>query len=92
VSRKSFDCTVVTPTAALVSGKVVHAVVPLWDGSIGFLPDHAPLLARLGKGELRLEFADTGKGQGGTTTYKVDSGFVKMSENKLTILAEKAEG
>lgn len=90
MSKNTFDCTVVTPTASLVSGKLTQAVVPLWDGSKGFLAGHAPVLAKLGKGELRLDFADTSKGQGGSTTYKVEGGFVKMADNKLTILAEKA--
>lgn len=87
---KSFECTVVTPQASLVSGQVVYANVPAWDGQIGFMPDRAPLLARLGKGEVRLDFADTTKGQGGTAKYKVEGGFLKMADNRLVILAEKA--
>lgn len=90
MAKTSFDCTVVTPTSSLVSGAVVYAAVPLWDGSMGFLPGRGPILARLGVGELRLDFADTSKGQGGTTSYYVEGGFVKMSDNKLTILAERA--
>ncbi|CAG0958832.1 F-type H+-transporting ATPase subunit epsilon [Phycisphaerales bacterium] len=87
---KSFECTVVTPNASLVSGQVVYANVPAWDGQIGFLPGRAPILARLGKGDIRLDFADTTKGQGGTSTYHVEGGFLKMADNKLVILAEKA--
>lgn len=90
MAKKSFDCTVVTPTASVVSGKAVYAAVPAWDGSLGVLPGRAPILARLGKGRLRLDFADTDKGQGGTASYDIEGGFVKMAENKLTILAEKA--
>lgn len=90
MAKKSFDCTLVTPQAAVVSGKVVYANVPAWDGQMGFQPGRAPILARLGAGELRLDFADSEKSQGGTTTYTIEGGFLKMSDDKLTILAEKA--
>jgi F-type H+-transporting ATPase subunit epsilon len=90
LATKAFDCTLVTPTASLVKGKVTQAIVPLWDGSAGFLVDHAPFLSKLGKGELRLDFADTTKGRGGSTTYQVEGGFVEVSGNAMTILAEKA--
>lgn len=90
MAKKSFECTVVTPTASLVSGQVVYANVPAWDGQMGFLPGRAPILARLGKGDVRLDFADTSKGQGGTATYHVDGGFIQMADDKLVILAEKA--
>ena len=90
VAKKSFDCSVVTPSASLVSGKVAYAAVPAWDGSMGILPGRGAILARLGVGELRLEFADTEKGKGGEASYYVEGGVVKMSDNKLTILAEKA--
>jgi F-type H+-transporting ATPase subunit epsilon len=90
LAKKFFDCTVVTPTASVVNGKAVYAAVPAWDGSMGVMPGRAPILARLGKGTLRVDFADTEKGAGGSASYKVEGGFIKMAENKLTILAEKA--
>lgn len=90
MAKKFFDCTLVTPAASLVSGKVAYAAVPAWDGSIGILPGRGAILARLGVGELRLEFADTEAGKGGEAAYYVEGGVVKMSDNKLTILAEKA--
>lgn len=73
-----------------MSGLVAYAAVPAWDGSMGILPGRGAILARLGVGELRLEFADTDKSKGGTASYYVEGGVVKMSDNKLTILAEKA--
>lgn len=90
MAKKSFECSVVTPSAMLVTGQVSYAAVPSWDGSMGILPGRAAILARLGVGELRLEFADTEKSKGGEATYYVEGGVVKMSDNKLTILAEKA--
>ena len=86
----SFLCKIVTPTASLLSDQVTSAVVPLWDGSAGFLPGRAPLLAKLGVGEMRVDIADSKAGKGGTRTFAVGGGFAKMSDGELTILAEKA--
>jgi F-type H+-transporting ATPase subunit epsilon len=90
LAKKSFRCKLVTPAAALVDDQVKYASIPAWDGLMGVLPGRAPILARLGMGELRLDFADTEKGEGGTRSYLVEDGFIKMANNQLTILAERA--
>jgi F-type H+-transporting ATPase subunit epsilon len=90
LAGKSFRCQLVTPAARLLDEDVTYASVPAWDGSFGVLTDRAPILARLGVGELRLEFADSAKGQGGGRSYLVEGGFVQMLGNKLTVLAERA--
>ncbi len=81
---KSIHCKLVTPAAALLDDQVVYARVPLHDGLMGFQPGRAPILAKLGIGELRL---DTAKG---SRSFLVEDGFIKMAENELTILAERA--
>ena len=90
VAQNSFRCKVVTPAAALVDEAVAYASVPLHDGLMGFLPGRAPLLARLGSGELRLDVADSAKGAGGSRSFAISGGFVKMGDGQLTILAERA--
>lgn len=84
----TLHCRLVTPDAELLSEPVAYASVPAWDGLIGFQPGRAPLVARLGTGELRLDFP-AGKGSG-SRHYFIDRGFVKMGEGELVILAEKA--
>lgn len=90
----SFRCRLVTPTAALVDDQMKYASVPAWDGLFGVQPGRAALLARLGTGELRLDYSENAKGmnggQGGSRTFVLDGGFVKMANNELTILAEAA--
>ena len=86
----SFRCKIVTPTASLLDDNVSSATVPLWDGSAGFLPGRAPLLAKLGVGELHVEIADSKSGKGGSRSFAVGGGFAKMSDGQLTILAERA--
>lgn len=83
-------CKLVTPSALLLDEPVTYASVPLWDGLMGFLPGRAPILGRLGLGELKISFPDSTRGAGSTRRYFVEEGFVRMADNQLTILAEAA--
>jgi F-type H+-transporting ATPase subunit epsilon len=90
VAEKTFQCRLVTPSEQLLSEPVAYASVPAWDGLFGVLPGRAPILAKLGTGELTLEFPGGGGGRGGRRSYAIDGGFVQMSGNLLSILAERA--
>lgn len=90
MATKTFRCRVVTPAASVLDEDVTYASVPAWDGSFGVLTDRAPILARLGVGELRLEFPDVAKVEGGQRSFLVEGGFVQMLNNQLTVLAERA--
>lgn len=89
---KTFRVKLVTPAASLLDDAVESATVPLWDGLMGFLPGRAPILGKLGCGELQLSFGADAKtkAEGGSTSYFVDGGVVRMAEGQLTILAERA--
>ena len=90
MAQNTFHCRVVTPTESLVEGEMTYASVPAWDGLFGVLPGRAPLLARLGLGELTLHHANENSSPGGDRSFLIDGGFVKMADNSLTILAERA--
>ncbi len=60
----------------------------MWDGLMGFLPGRAPILGKLGIGELKLEF--DGAAKKGAGSYFIDGGVLQMAEGELTILAERA--
>lgn len=83
----TFRCRLVTPAASLFDETVSSAVVPMWDGLMGFLPGRAPILGKLGIGELKLEFSGKSQANG---SYFIDGGVLQMAENELTILAERA--
>jgi F-type H+-transporting ATPase subunit epsilon len=90
LAANTFQCSVVTPSEKLVEGEMTYASVPAWDGLFGVLPGRAPLLGRLGLGELRLTHAPVDGSKGGDRSFLVDGGFVKMADNSLTIIAERA--
>ena len=46
--------TVLSPEKTLFEGSVDSVVAPAYDGEVGILPGHAPMMTLLGKGTLRL--------------------------------------
>lgn len=77
-------CIVVTPEATVSEQTVDSVVVPLYDGEIGILPGHAPLIGRLGFGELRMV---TG---GNSESLYVDGGFVQVADDVVSLLTQDA--
>ena len=77
--------TVVTPEKAAFDGAAEFVVLPMYDGELGVLAERAPLIGRLGAGELRLT-------SGGRTTARffVESGFVQVRNNVVTVLTARA--
>src|SRR5262245_23905661 len=78
------QCIVVTPETTLLDEQVDFVALPLDDGEIGILPGRAPLIGRLGYGELRL----TTSGQ--TKRFYVDGGFVQVAADVVSVLTGKA--
>jgi F-type H+-transporting ATPase subunit epsilon len=75
---------VVTPEETVLEAAVDFAAIPLFDGEIGFMPGRAPMIGRLGYGELR--FTSGGK----STRYYVDGGFVQVAGNVVSVLTNRA--
>jgi F-type H+-transporting ATPase subunit epsilon len=77
-------CTVVTPEQTALETKADFVALPLFDGEIGILANHSPLIGRLGYGEMRIK---TG---GQTSVYYVDGGFVQVADNVVAVLTNRA--
>ena len=75
---------VVSPEAILYHGAATAVQVPAYDGLIGILPRHAPLLALLGRGVLVV------KNSSGTRRFRVAGGFVQVRANATRVVAEEA--
>lgn len=84
----TINCRLVTPSQELLNEEVVYASVPQHDGLIGCQQGTAPLVAQLGIGKLRLDFPSNAGS--GSREYFIDGGFIKMSNNELIILADRA--
>lgn len=79
-----FHCSLVTPERVVLEAPARFVALPAYDGEIGFLAHRAPLLARLGSGELRVD------GPQGRQSFFVSRGFAQMLGGRLTVLAEEA--
>jgi F-type H+-transporting ATPase subunit epsilon len=77
-------CVVVTPERAFLDEVAEMVVVPMYDGELGVLPGRAPLIGRLGAGELRLKTGTAVK------RYFVEAGFVQVRLNVVTVLTARA--
>ena len=77
----SMRCIVVTPEKTVLSQEVTYAVLPLVDGEWGVLPNHSPLIGRLGTGELRLTDTD-----GQQSYYYIEGGFAEIYDNTISLL------
>src|SRR4029077_12353755 len=75
----------VTPETTLLDEPVEALRFPLFDGQIGILPGRAPLVGRLGYGELRITTA------AGTQSYFVDGGFVQVMQGVVSLLTNRAQ-
>ncbi len=76
---------IVTPDATVLSETVDYVGLPGREGQLGIMPQHVPLLAALGIGELYY------RKNGATVKAFVSGGFVDVSSNRVTVMAESAE-
>lgn len=78
---------VVTPERIMLSDQVISTIAPGYEGQLGILAGHAPLMTELVPGEVRVTLAD-----GRTTSHIVISGgFMEVTAERTTILADFAE-
>lgn len=81
-------CVVVSPERPLFDGGADKVVVPGSKGQIGVLPRHAPLIAKLEAGVLRIHRpADEG---GEILRMAISGGFVQVVHNVVTLLVTEA--
>ncbi len=83
---KKFNAQLLTPDGPLFEGEVISVQVPGTAGNFQMLHNHAPVVSSLGIGKISLQTAENEE-----IIYAVSGGFVEMSKNQCTLLAEKAE-
>ena len=76
---------IVTPAKMVVSESVDSVTVPTRKGEIGILANHAPLISTLRSGVLSY------RKDGETEEMVISGGFVEVSMDKVSVLADIAE-
>ena len=74
---------VISPEAVLFQGETDAVVAPAYDGEVGILSGHAPLMALLGEGQLRI-------GEAGGRRFNVSGGFMQVLNDEVRVVTEKA--
>lgn len=78
-----FRIVLLTPKAKLLEVRAGSVVVPAYDGQMGIMRNHCPTLTELGFGIMQVrEIADRPD-----AFYIIEGGFVRISENHVTVLA-----
>ncbi len=77
---------ILTPEHKVYSGNVYGIQLPGIEGSFEILEKHAPMIATLGKGKMKI-LKDKNNN---TELYEITSGFVEVLNNKATVLIEGA--
>jgi F-type H+-transporting ATPase subunit epsilon len=85
VAEGTLRVRVVSPEKTVFDGEASALVAPAWDGMVGILPEHAPFLALVGVGPLTVDLPG-----GGSETFHVAGGALKVLANKVTVLTEYA--
>jgi len=74
---------IITPEKSLFSGEVKLIRLPGAEGSFELLESHAPIVAALGNGDIKIIDAQNNK-----SYFSLKGGIAECSNNKVIVLAE----
>lgn len=75
---------VISPERVVFEGETDALVAPAFDGEVGILTGHAPMMTLLGRGTLRI-----GGGAGGRR-FDVAGGFLQVVDDRVRVVTERA--
>lgn len=81
---RTFALSLVTPDGAVYEGEAERLIVPGAAGEIGILARHAPLVAMLRAGEIRV------KAGGDWQTFAAGPGYFKVQRDRALVLVDDA--
>lgn len=80
------NCSIVSPEGELFSGEVEMLIAEGGSGEVAINPRHAPLLATLKPGPLRLTMEG-----GAEEVFYASGGFIEVQPGSVTVLTDVAE-
>ncbi len=81
-----FKLSIVSPERILFEDEIRSLVVPGSEGYLGVLSHHAPLIATLKVGKITIKDEENHE-----TILAVSGGFIEVSDNTATVLADTVE-
>lgn len=85
MAAERLSVAVITAQSTVFEGEADMVVAPAWDGEVGILRGHAPMMALLGDGELRITRDGTEQ------RFHVSGGFLQVADDVVSVLSERAE-
>ena len=79
-----FTVEIISPDQSIIKLETIEVVVPSFEGQMGILKDHIPLITFLRPGIISIKNSDEKK-------YFVEEGTVEFSKNNLLILSSSAK-
>ncbi len=80
----TLQVSVISPEQVLFEGAASSVTVPAFDGELGILPMHAPMMTLLGTGTLQVQGSD------GLKRFHVAGGFLQVVDDTVRVVTEKA--
>jgi F-type H+-transporting ATPase subunit epsilon len=74
---------VISPEASLYEGEASSVVAPAFDGEVGILTGHAPMMTLLGKGQLVVSNG------GAEKRFSIEGGFMQVLSNEVRVMTER---
>ena len=84
-SDRKLQVSVISPAAVGFSGEGESVLIPAYDGQLGILVGHAPMMVLLGSGDVVVKDGDT------VHTIQVSGGFMQVIDDEVSVLAERVE-
>ncbi|MEJ2503249.1 MAG: F0F1 ATP synthase subunit epsilon [Gemmatimonadota bacterium] len=85
MASERLSVALITPESTVYEGDADMVVVPAWDGEVGILRGHAPMMALLGEGEMRVTR------DGSEERFYVSGGFMQVADDVVSVMSETAE-
>ena len=79
-----FTVEIISPDKLIIKTEAIEVILPSFEGEMGILRDHIPLITFLRPGLIKIK-------NGSEKKYFVDDGTVEFSNNNLLILTSTAE-
>ena len=75
---------VISPERVVFEGEADAVVAPAFDGEVGILTGHAPMMTLLGRGSLRVSSG------GDARRFEVEGGFLQVVDDIVRVVTERA--
>ena len=80
---------IISPERPVYSGQALSVTAKAWDGEVGILPGHAPMVTKLGIGEVRVTRGTLADKV--VDRFVIKQGYLEVSHNKVVVLSEDAQ-